>query len=78
MESTYCLAQLDDIQRRCCRLERQNQALKMGLYFVLSAIRRLLIVVNPLSPDVHLCELHLGQLQALVPSPHAQVEGRQP
>ena len=78
MESPYFFAQIDDLQRRCTRLERQNQALKMGLYFVISAVRRLLLVVNPNSPDIALCELHLGQLHALVPTVHGQVEGVQP
>lgn len=67
MTTAYTEQAINDVAKRCRRLERQNQALKHALYFAIAAVRRLLIATNPEHKDVEMAQLHLDALKTLVP-----------
>lgn len=72
---TFTTTKIDELERTCRRLERQNQALKHSLYFTLEALRNLLEVIQPDSPTIGLIISHQKSLNTLLPQQKASGGG---
>jgi hypothetical protein len=67
MSDGYTRQLIEELQRKTTRIERQNQALKHGLYFAISAIGKLAQPFAWAHPLLDLCDRHLESLKTLVP-----------